>query len=288
MWRTLLLSAFLLLTSSVHSAPAASTNNWTTPFPAFRVIGNVYYVGSAGLASYLITTPQGHILVNSSLPASVPLIRKSIEQLGFKFADVKILLISHAHFDHDGGSALVKAQTHARYMVMDRDVSTVESGGRADFAYGGRPDMRYPPTKVDRVLKDGDQVRLGNTVMTAHLTAGHTKGCTTWTLDVVDGGRTYHVVIVGSININPGYKLVGNTKYPDIAKDYQRSIQTLKSLPCDVFLGAHGSYFNMEEKYRRIRAGAPNPFVDPAGYREFIEQGERALRQELAKQRERS
>ncbi len=272
----------MFLTGSVHSAQ--TPGEWTAPFPAFRVVGNVYYVGSAGLASYLIATPQGHILINSSLPVSVPLIRKSVERLGFKFTDVRILLISHAHFDHDGGSALVKQITHAQYMVMDRDVAAVESGGKTDFAYGGSASMRYPPTKVDRVLRDGDQVRLGNTVLTAHLTAGHTKGCTTWTLTVKDGGRLYRVVIVGSININSEYKLVNNGKYPEIAADYQRSIQTLRSLPCDVFLGAHGGYFDMEEKYKRRKAGAGNPFVDPEGYRRFVDRGERALHEELAKQ----
>lgn len=278
----LLLTATLFPATSLQAA--ANPSDWTQPVPAFRIAGNIYYVGSAGLASYLVTTPQGHILINSSMPESVPLIRKSIEQLGFKYSDVKTLLISHAHFDHDGGSALVKQQTHARYMVMDRDVAAVESGGKDDFAYRDRADMRYPATKVDHILKDGEQVRLGQTVLTAHLTAGHTKGCTTWTMDVVEHGRTYHVAIVGSLSVNPGYRLVSNRQYPEIAHDYERSIQTLKLLPCDIFLGAHGSYFDLETKYQRLEAGAADAFVDPVGYRSFVEESEKSFRQELAKQ----
>src|ERR1019366_9261593 len=168
------------------------------PFPPYRIIGNVYYVGSQGLASYLITTPQGHILINSSLANSVPLIRDSIEKLGFHFSDVKILLISHAHWDHCAGSAAIKNLTGAKYMVMDADAPEIEAGGKGNFQYGNSPDMLYPPAKVDRVLHDGDEVKLGDAVLVAHLTPGHTKGCTTWTTKVAEAGRTYNVVIVGS------------------------------------------------------------------------------------------
>src|SRR5579859_1464309 len=194
--------------------------DWSEPFPPHRMIGNIYYVGSQGLASYLITTPAGHILINANLKSSVPLIRDSIEKLGFRFTDVKILLISHAHFDHDGGSAEIKKLTGAKYMVMDADVPVVESGGESDFQYGNSPSMLYPATKVDRVLHDGDEVKLGDTVLVAHLTPGHTRGCTTWSLKVREAGKTYDVVIVGSPNVNPGYKLVNNARYPQIADDY--------------------------------------------------------------------
>src|SRR5580704_7165952 len=175
-------------------------NDWMVVFPPHRVVGDVYYVGSAGLASYLITTPEGHILINSSLDASVPLIKASAEKLGFKFSDVKILLISHAHFDHCAGSARVKELTGAKYMVMDADVPVVESGGKADFQYGNSPDMLYPAMRVDRVLHDGDEVKLGGVVLVARMTPGHTKGCTTWTMKAGDGtdGKRYDVVIVGS------------------------------------------------------------------------------------------
>jgi metallo-beta-lactamase class B len=193
-------------------------------------------------------------------------------------------LISHAHFDHAAGSALVKKLTGAKYMVMDADVPVVESGGRKDFQYGKSTGNLYPATKVDRVLHDGDEVRLGGAVLVAHKTAGHTKGCTTWTMKVEQNGKSYHVVIVGSPNVNPGYKLVHNAAYPEIAQDYEATFRTLKSLPCDFFLGAHGSYFGMEDKFSRRRTDGPNPFLDPAGYRIYIAKTEAAFRKELAKQ----
>jgi metallo-beta-lactamase class B len=280
----LFLGVFLAVLTSASPLFAQAHPDWTEPFPPYRIVGNVYYVGSKGLASYLISTSDGLILINSSLEASVPLIRASVEKLGFKFSDIKILLISHAHWDHCAGSALIKKLTGAKYMVMDADVPVVESGGKTDFQYGNPRKGSYPATKVDRVLHDGDEVKLGNTVLVAHLTPGHTKGCTTWTLKVADGGKTYHVVIVGSPNVNPGYKLVNNAKYPQIAQDYERMFKTLKALPCDVFLGAHGDYFGMEAKYAKMKDGAPNPFVDPQGYRNFVNEKEAAFRAELKKQ----
>ncbi len=282
---TLLVLAAVALWLSAGRAFAQTDPSWTEPFPPFRIAGNLYYVGSRGLANYLVATPQGLILINSDLEANVPLIRQSVEQLGFRFSDIRILLISHAHWDHDAGSALITRLTGARYMVMDADVPVVESGGAADFHYGASAETRYPPAKVDRVLHDGDEVRLGNTVLVAHLTPGHTKGCTTWTMQVQDGGRTYDVVIVGSPNVNQGYKLVGNEKYPQIAADYERGFAVLRALPCDIFLGAHGDYFGLEAKYPRLKPGAPNPFVDAAGYTRFVTQKEQAFQRELARQR---
>ncbi|HTI39088.1 MAG TPA: subclass B3 metallo-beta-lactamase [Vicinamibacterales bacterium] len=260
-------------------------DNSLEPFPPFKIAGNLYYVGSRGLASYLIATPEGLILVNSDLEASVPLLRDSIEKLGFTFTDIRILLISHAHFDHDGGSDAVKRATGAKYMVMDADVPVVESGGKADFQYGGDPSNLYPPTKVDRVLHDGDAVTLGVTTLVAHLTPGHTKGCTTWTMAIEEGGRQYQVVIVGGPYVNPGYNLIGNTAYPDIAKDYARGFRVLQSLPCDIFLGAHGSYFDLEKKYSRMKTAGVAAFVDPQGYAAFVANRERAFRAELEKQK---
>lgn len=265
-------------------AGSLAASDWTEPFPPHRVIGNIYYVGSKGLASYLITTREGHILINSSLAASVPLIRASVEKLGYRFADIRVLLISHAHLDHCAGSASVKKLTGAKYMVMDADAPEIEAGGKGNFQYGNSPDMLYPPAKVDRVLHDGDEVKLGDAVLVAHLTPGHTKGCTTWTTKVAEAGRTYNVVIVGSPNVNPGYKLVGNRLYPQIAQDYERTFRVLKSLPCDVFLGAHGSYYGMEAKVAGLKPGKPNPFIDPEGYRSYVAERERAFRAELAKQ----
>jgi metallo-beta-lactamase class B len=277
--------AFATLFTIASTSHAQSSPDWTEPFPPFRIAGNLYYVGSRGLANYLITTPQGHILINSDLETSVPLIRASVERLGFKFSDIRILLISHAHWDHDGGSAEIKRLAGATYMVMDGDVSVVESGGKTDFHYGSQPASRYPPAKVDRVLHDGDEVKLGGVTLVAHLTPGHTKGCTTWTMKLEEAGKIYDVVVVGSPNVNPGYKLVGNSSYPEIASDYERTFRVLKSLPVDIFLGAHGDYFDLKTKYARLKDGAATPFIDPTGYKMYVTDRENAFRTELAKQK---
>jgi len=273
----------MLLASPAHSAVDPK---WTTPIAPFRIAGNLYYVGSQDLASYLIVTAQGDILINSNLETSVPQIRHSVEQLGFRFTDIRILLISHAHWDHDSGSAEVKRETGARYIVMDADVPVVESGGKADFQY---PEDRYPAAKVDRVLHDGEEVRLGGTVLVAHKTPGHTRGCTTWSLRVTDRGRTLNVVIVGSWNVNPGYRLVDRpgrpASYPGIAADFRRTFEMLKHLPCDVFLGAHGAYFDMLDKLqRRTPATSVSVWIDPQGYEARVRERERAFQAELARQ----
>lgn len=257
---------------------------WTKPFPPFRIAGNLYYVGSEDLAAYLIVTPRGNILINSNLESSPPQIRKSIEALGFKFSDTKILLISHAHYDHCAGSAEIKRETGAKYEVMAQDVPVIEAGGHNDFHYAADKSMWFPGAKVDRILHDGDTVSLGGTTLTARLTAGHTKGTTTWTLDEPQNGRALHVVIVGSPNVNPGYKLVGNKTYPRIAADYRHEFDVLKKLRCDVFLGAHGGYFGLAEKYPRWKAGDKNAFIDPAGYKAYIADREQAFDAELKKQ----
>lgn len=279
---SLLLFAPLTLAQSYGSAHP----EWTTPIAPFRIADNLYYVGSKDLASYLIVTPQGDILINSSLKASPPLIKKSIEQLGFHLSDVKILLISHAHFDHDAGSAEIKRLTGAKYMVMDADVPVVESGGAKDFAY---PGDSYPPAKVDRVLHDGDEVRLGNAVLTAHKTPGHTRGCTTWTMHVQQAGQTRNVVIVGSWNVNDGFRLVDHpgkpASYPGIATDFQHTFAVLKSLPCDIFLGAHGAYFDMLAKLDRTKSGAGDSvWIDPDGYKAAVAEREQAFAKELQRQ----
>jgi metallo-beta-lactamase class B len=282
----MLVRASLATLTFAVAAFAQDQASWTQPFPPHHVIGNVYYVGSKGLAAYLVTTPRGNILINSNLESSVPAIRESVEKLGFKFSDTKILLISHAHWDHCAGSAGIKAATGAQYMVMDADVHDIETGGKENFQYGGSPGTYYKPAKVDRVLHDGDEVTLGGVTLVAHLTAGHTKGCTTWTLKVDDGGKAYDVVIVGSPNVNQGYKLVHNARYPKIANDYEHTFAVLKGLPCDVFLGAHGEYYNLPEKYARLKAGGTNPFIDPNGYREYVSDREAAFRAELKRQSE--
>jgi metallo-beta-lactamase class B len=249
--------------------------DWHRPFPAFKIAGNLYYVGTADLAVYLVNTPQGNILINSDFEQDVPLIRSSIEQLGFKYKDTKIVLISHAHGDHDAATGLLKRETDAKLMVMDADVPEEESTAP------GRPGAH-----VDRVLHDGDTVELGGVKLTARLTPGHTKGCTTWTMQVQEAGRTLNAVIVGSPNVNPGYILVGNKNYPQIAQDYVKTFAVLKGLPCDLFLGAHGAYFGLKAKYDKMKAGGANPFIDPDGYKAYVAERETTFRKEWERQQQ--
>jgi metallo-beta-lactamase class B len=260
----------------VFVAPLLAQTNpdWHGAFPAFKIAGNLFYVGTADLAVYLINTPQGNILINSDFPEDVPLIRKSIEQLGFKYVDTKIILISHAHGDHDAATALIKKDTGAQLMVMDTDVPEEESTTR------GRPGAH-----VDRVLHDRDTVQLGGSTLTAYLTPGHTKGCTTWVMQVDEGGRKLNAVIIGSPNVNPGYILVGNKNYPQIADDYVKTFKVLKSLNADLFLGAHGAYFGMKAKYEKMKPGAPSPFIDPAGYKSYVAEREATFQKEWDRQK---
>ena len=265
----------------IAAALMAAAQQGDSAFPAHKVVGNVYYVGSTAFASYLIATPQGHILINSSFEETVPLIRASVEKLGFKFADIKILLDSHAHSDHVAGNALVKQLTGARVMVMKGDETVVGTGGGGDFFYTNR----WKACPVDKVLHDGEKVSLGGSELVAHLTPGHTRGCTTWTTTATENGKSYQVVIVGSPNVNPGFRLVNNEKYPEMADDFARTFRVLKALRCDVFLGAHGAYYGMAEKYARIGKGGGNAFVDPAGYQEMVKSKEATYLQKLSDQR---
>jgi metallo-beta-lactamase class B len=250
-----------------------SPEQFNKQFPPHKVIGNIYYVGSESLGSFLFVTPQGNILLNSCFEATVPVIRSSVEQLGFKFTDIKILLGSHAHADHMEGDALVKELTGAQVMAMDQDVPALM-----------KIQPRKQPHPLDRTLHDSDNVTLGGTTLVAHLTAGHTRGCTTWSTQAQEGGKTYDVVIIGSVGVNPGYILVNNKDVPDIAGEYQRSFKLLRSLPCDVPLGSHPSMYNLAEKYPKLGKG-PNPFIDPAGYQHELDIQEHAFLEKLAGQK---
>jgi CubicO group peptidase (beta-lactamase class C family) len=277
----MVLAALTLVMAAVGQGPA----EWYEPFPAHKVIGNVYYVGSKDLATYLITTPEGHILINSGFERTVPLIEKSVESLGFKMTDVKILLASHAHSDHVAGHALLQKVTGAKVYVMRGDDQVIASGGKGQYLY---TKDRWAPCKVDRVLEDRDEVKLGGVTLIARLTPGHMRGCTTWTWRVEDGGKKYDVVVIGSPNVNPGFQLVGNKDYPEIAADFAKTFEVLKSLPCDVFLGAHGGYYNMIERYALLQMGQADAFVNPKGYKEYVELKERAFRKTLAAQQEKA
>ena len=278
--RPLLLALALLF---AVPAPAQSNPEWTTPLAPFQIADNLYYVGSRDLASFLITTPAGDILMNGSLESSPPLIRHSIEQLGFRLTDVKILLNGQAHYDHVAGNAGLLRATHARQMVMDADVPMVEHGGSHDLA-----DDRYPPSHVDRVLHDGDTVTLGGVTLIAHKTAGHTRGCTTWTFVTTQHGVPRHVVIVGGLSpldynlvARPGHPL----QWPTINRDFEHTFAVMPKLPCDIFLGAHGVYFDMLAKLaRRSSAQDESVWVDLAGYQALLASAEKAYRAQLAKQ----
>src|SRR5579871_3329089 len=250
--------------AQIFAQSKTGQTDWNKPFPPHKVIGNVYFVGTEQLGSFLITTPEGDILINSDFESSVPVIRASVEKLGFKMTGIKIILGSHAHGDHMEGDAAMKEITGARVMAMEQDVPALRK-----MMPGGKP---HP---IDQVLHDGEEVKLGGTTLVAHLTAGHTKGCTTWTLKTQENGKTYDVVILGSVGVNPGYILVGNKEYPQIADDYMHSFRVLRALHCDVFLGAHGSFYNLPEKYAKLQKGGPNPFIDPDGYKAHLDKQEK-------------
>jgi metallo-beta-lactamase class B len=239
-------------------------------FPAHKVIGNVYFVGSEQLGSFLIATPDGLILINSDYEETVPVIRAAVEKLGFKFTDIKILLNSHAHPDHTSGDAMVKELTAAKVIAMSEDVRALQNI---------KPKGKTHP--IDQVIHDGDTVTLGGTTLVAHLTPGHTKGCTTWTLKTQENGKTYDVVIVGSVSLNAAV-LVNNPNYPSIQDDFIRSFKVLRSLPCDVFLGSHNGFYQMTQKYAKIEPGGANPYIDPAGYKALIDSSEKAFNDRLA------
>jgi metallo-beta-lactamase class B len=259
------------------TAPAQPAVDWNAPFPPHRVIDNVYFVGTAQLGSFLITTSEGHILINSDFETTVPSIRKSVEQLGFSFSEIEILLGSHAHGDHMEADALVKELTGAQVMAMEQDVPGLQAM---------RPGGKDHP--IDRILHDGDKVSLGGTTLTAYLTPGHTKGCTSWGLDVREENKTYRALIVCSFGVNDNYVLVGNTDYPDIVSDYTTTFAKARTLPVDVFLGAHGSFYGLPAKYEALNkraAGQTNPFVDHDGYLAYIALQEQRFRTMLERQR---
>ncbi len=278
MKKTLLIFILLLARHACFAYPLPH------PFPPFRIAGNLYYVGTDDLTSYLIVTPKGNILINSELEANVPMIKSSIEKLGFKFSDTKILLISHAHFDHAAGSHLIKQQTNSKYMVMDADASDVESGGRTNFNYAHDPSTYFPKTIVDKILHDGDRIELGGTTLIAHLTAGHTPGCTSWEIRLKDHGKQYKAIIIGSLSVNPGYQLIHNKTYPNILHDYQHAIKVLKALHGDIFLASHAGMFDLQKKYTLLNKTKSNPFIDPQAYEKYIAKQEVMFNRELAKQ----
>lgn len=261
----------LLTTARPLPPPVVSVlNTWTEPTAPTRIAGPIYYVGTRGLAAYLITTPAGHILLDGGIPSSARDLEASIRALGFKPEDIRLLLLTHAHVDHAGTTAYFKRLSDATVAVMARDFVHVKSGGRSDPMYGTSPAFFFPPVTGDRALKDGDSVSLGNITMTARLTAGHTQGCTTWITTVADGGKTFTVVFPGSSNVNPGTRLAIGPTYPGIADDFRHTFMVLESLKPDIWLTAHPERFGFEEKRARAAQEGVAAWVDPEGYRTYV------------------
>ncbi|HEX9940700.1 MAG TPA: subclass B3 metallo-beta-lactamase [Thermoanaerobaculia bacterium] len=268
-----------------HAQADPTSRSWNQPVEPYRIVGNVYYVGASDVTSFLITTPEGHILLDSGFEETVPIIRENVKKLGFKLEDVKILINSHAHFDHAGGLATLKELTGAKLAASAEDAPLLARGGKDDPHLGDQ--FSFKPVPVDRILHDGDRVSFGGVTLTAHLTPGHTPGCTTWTMKAKDGDTSRDVVFVCSATILPGVSLTNNQKYPTVAEDYAKTFRILRSLPCDVFLAAHASFYHGLDKAEALRQGAKgNPFIDPEGYRDYVERKEKDYRDQL--QRERS
>lgn len=290
--RAFLSRVLLLLLCTSILVHAETDPSWTTPIAPFRIADNLYYVGSRDLASYLVVTPKGNILINANLASSPPQIRASVEKLGYRWTDIKILLNSQAHFDHMGGAAEVIRETHAKNMVMDGDVSVLETGARTDFLAPSPNIRNYTPVHVDRILHDEDTVSLGGVTLTAHKTAGHTRGCTTWTMRAhipgESAGTLRNIVIVGGVGFWSEYHFVATANhpvsYPGIVQDFQHTFVVLRDLPCDVFLGAHGGYFDMLTKLERYPQDGPRVFIDPVGYEHFVADAQKTFEQALTKQ----
>jgi metallo-beta-lactamase class B len=273
----LLLTCMGLPAAAALSPESAAKNQ---PVAPFRIVGDVYYVGASDVTSYLISTPGGLILLDGGFAETAPMIEANIAALGFKLTDVKVLLNGHAHPDHAGGLAKLKADSGAEFEAMAEEVQPLENAGQGTFYRGDR--HLFDSIKVDRVLHDSDTVSLGQVTLTAHLTAGHTPGCTTWTTTVQDRGKSYAVVFACQMTLPD--KITGNPLYPDAAQDFAGSFKVLAALPCEVFLAEHGSSFDLSAKLARLHTatpGDPNPFVDPQGYRDFVEHSRQAFEAQL-------
>nr|AIA15048.1 SubclassB3_beta_lactamase [uncultured bacterium] len=255
---------------SASETPSAMVKSWLAPAEPLHIAGPINFVGTQGLGVYLITTPAGHILLGGGMPGSAATIETSIRKLGYKPEDIKILLSNHAHFDHVGTLADLKKLTRATVAAMDRDVDLLASAGKIDYLFAKNPRFRFPPVTVDRVLKEGDVVELGNVKLTARLTAGHTPGCATFTTTLEERGRSYNVVFPDGTSVNEGTRFLNNPSYPGILEDYRRTFTTLESLKPDIFLTYHVDEFDLAAKRTRAATEGVRAFVDPEGYKRFI------------------
>lgn len=292
-WTWLFGAAALLLVVAFTQWRAAITRNRSAPDEPFQIAGNLYYVGAVDMAAFLLTGPEGHVLIDGGWPEMAPSIISSISKLGFKITDVKVLLNSHAHSDHAGGLRALQLASGADLWVSEGDASLMAAGGKGDVALGPLRflgyylgDLKFPAPRIDHRFKDGDSVRLGPIALTAHVTAGHTRGCTSWSFPIQDGNRELLAVSICSLTLFPFVSLVEREAYPGIRSDFERSFQTLRSLPVDIFLGSHGSFFSMNRKRRESKTAADPvaPFIDRAGYLSYIDRAEKRFREVLAKQ----
>ena len=277
---TLGVGAIALLTIA-----AGAQQDDNRPVDPYKIAGNLYYVGSSGISSFLITTPAGHVVIDAGYETTVPIIEANIRKLGFKVEEVRYLLNTQAHYDHAGGFARLKKDTGAQLVVSGPDADVIERGGKSDFSFGDK--YPFPPAKVDRRVKDGDTVTLGKLTLEAHVTPGHTKGCTSWRFEVIDNNRPYDVVDMCGLAVLDTTRLVGNAAYPEIVADYERTFKALRDLSIDIFIGAHPAYFDGAAKAARLKANSSglNPFVDPEGYWGYIDESEKAFRERLAREK---
>lgn len=272
----------IFLSINLFAQKNEQDRSWNQPVEPFRIAGNIYYVGASDITSYLITTPKGHILIDSGFFETVPLIRANLTKLGFKLEDVKILLNSHAHYDHAGGLAELRRLTRARLLVSEPDIELMGNGGLKDPNFGDR--FPFEGVRADESFRDGKKVKLGGVTMTAHVTSGHTRGCTTWTTETTDKGKRLDAIFVCSTSA-PGYNLVKNEKYPGIYEDYLTTFARLEKLTPDIFLGSHGGIYDLEDKIGRMRSGnGENPFIDAAGYRQYLKDSRAAIESTYKKQ----
>ena len=269
-----------------QSAQSLVNPDWIRPFPPFRMLGNVYWVGTYDLSTYLVTTPQGHILINTGLTQTIPQIKTGVEQLGFNLTDVKILTATHGHFDHVAGLAELKRMTGARVMMSEQDAELLESGAKSDFRFGDDPGARFEPVKVDRRLKNGDKIELGGVILTVHHHPGHTKGATSFTFDVRENNKTYRVGIMNMPAINPGVRVSGMPKFPEITQAYARTFHDQKEMKIDVWLASHAGQFDMHKKYQQGDTYNPDRFVDPEGFQAAVARLENLYRDQLAKEQQ--
>ncbi|WP_183397665.1 subclass B3 metallo-beta-lactamase [Kaistia hirudinis] len=258
---------------------ASKSLKWEEPTEPVRIVGPLYFVGTEGLGVFLFTTSQGHILMNTGMPSSGPMIVDSIRKLGFKPEDIKIIINAHAHIDHAGALAFMKRLTGAQLAVMKDDVAAMESGDRDDFKYGD--DLAFESVKVDRVLRDGDTVKLGDVLLTAYSTPGHTRGSTTWIANVVAGGDSYVVAFPDGAGFNPGYRVAKDPSYPGITDDYRNTLHELEMIKPDIWLAEHNEYYDFAGKRKRAETEGVKAWIDPEGYRRFVASKKRAFEDEV-------